>query len=50
MPEYSLNPTGEKFPLPGAEDYKMEFERLQKMVSDQKSLGREIVVVMVWDL
>jgi nucleotide sugar dehydrogenase len=46
MTEYSFSPAGEKFLLPGTKDYKMEFERLQKLVSEQKSLGREIVVVM----
>jgi nucleotide sugar dehydrogenase len=44
--EYSLSPTGEKFPLPSAEDYIKEFERLKQVVSEQQALGREIVVVM----
>jgi nucleotide sugar dehydrogenase len=46
MTEYSFSPDGEKFLLPDAEGYTKEFGRLQKLVSDQKSLGREIVVVM----
>jgi nucleotide sugar dehydrogenase len=46
MLEYSISPTGEKFPLPGADDYLKEFERLKEMVSRQRALGREIVVVM----
>ena len=46
MPEYSISPTGEKFPLPGPEDYQTEFERLKKNVDEQRSLGREIVLVM----
>lgn len=46
MTEYSFSPDGEKFPLPGAAGYKIEFEHLQKLVRDQKSFGREIVVVM----
>jgi nucleotide sugar dehydrogenase len=46
MPEYSISPTGEKFPLPSAEDYIKEFERLKQVVSEQQALGREIVVVM----
>ena len=46
MSEYSISPTGEKFPLPSSEDYTNEFERLKEMVSSQRALGREIVVVM----
>jgi len=44
--EYSLSPQGEKFPLPARGDYGKEFERLKALVSQQRSLGREIVVVM----
>jgi nucleotide sugar dehydrogenase len=46
MVEYSFSPNGERFPLPGPEDYKSEFERLKGLVQDRRSLGREIVVVM----
>jgi nucleotide sugar dehydrogenase len=46
MPDYSFSPTGEKFQLPTPEDYSKEFERLKKVVADQRILGREIVVVM----
>ena len=46
MPEYSYSPTGEKFKLPEPEDYPKEFDRLKEVVSKQKALGREIVVVM----
>jgi nucleotide sugar dehydrogenase len=46
MSEYSFSPTGEKFPLPASEDYKKEFERLKELVNHQRTLGREIVVVM----
>ncbi len=46
MVEYSLSPTGEKFKLPEAEDYQKEFLRLQGLVKEQRSMGREIVVVM----
>jgi nucleotide sugar dehydrogenase len=46
MSEYSISPTGEKFPLPGAEDYLKEFEHLKEVVSSQRALGREIVLVM----
>jgi nucleotide sugar dehydrogenase len=44
--EYSVSPDGEKFHLPGPDDYEKESERLYKIVSDQRALGREIVVVM----
>ena len=46
MAEYSSSPTGEKFQLPGQEDYLKEFERLKEMVKNQRALGREIVLVM----
>lgn len=44
--EYSVSPDGEKFHLPGPDDYEKESKRLEKIVSDQRALGREIVVVM----
>jgi len=46
MPENSLSPAGEAFQLPGKEDYLKEFERLKELVDSQRSLGREIVLVM----
>lgn len=46
MAEYCLSPTGEKFKLPEAEDYQKEIQRLEKIVKEQRELGREIVVVM----
>jgi len=46
MPDYSISPTGEKFELPTPEDYDKEFKRLQEIVNSQRSLGREIVLVM----
>ena len=42
----SVCPSGETFPLPGKEDYKGEFKRLQSIVKKERVLGREIVVVM----
>ncbi|KPJ69826.1 GDP-mannose dehydrogenase [candidate division WOR-1 bacterium DG_54_3] len=44
--EYSFSPDGEKFRLPGPGDYAKELERLKALVSQQRLLGREIVVVM----
>jgi hypothetical protein len=46
MPEYSFSPTGERFLLPEQDDYSKEFERLKKLVNRQRTLGREIVLVM----
>jgi nucleotide sugar dehydrogenase len=46
MSQYSISPTGEKFELPGQEDDVKEFERLKEVVHSQRSLGREIVLVM----
>ena len=46
MSQYSISPTGEKFLLPGPDDYEKEFERLQEVVEKQRTLGREIVLVM----
>jgi len=43
---YSISPAGEKFPLPKHEDYQNEFEGLRKRVDAERSMGREIVVVM----
>ena len=43
---YSICPKGDKYPLPKKEDYKNEFERLEKLVEHQRQMGREIVVVM----
>jgi len=42
----SISPSGEKFPLPKPEDYKIEFENLKKRVEQERIRNREIVVVM----
>ncbi len=44
--ELSVSPSGESFSLPGDADYQRENERLTKLVTKQRALGREIVVVM----
>jgi UDP-N-acetyl-D-glucosamine dehydrogenase len=44
--EYSISPDGERFPLPDKKDYVRELKRLKAVVSKQKKMGREIVVVM----
>jgi nucleotide sugar dehydrogenase len=44
--EYSICPSGEKFALPTADEYAEEFEKVQKLVEEQRLKNREIVVVM----
>ena len=44
--EYSISPEGEKFRIPEEEDYKAEYERLEKLVNKKRAEGLEIVVVM----
>ncbi|HBC77901.1 MAG TPA: GDP-mannose dehydrogenase, partial [Bacteroidales bacterium] len=43
---FSISPSGEKFPLPNPEDYKKEYENLKKRVELERAKKREIVVVM----
>jgi nucleotide sugar dehydrogenase len=43
---WSISPEGEKFALPGPEEYDAEFTRIAEAVDKQRSLGREIVVVV----
>ena len=43
---YSISPDGEKFQLPDPDDYAKEFDRLKRIVRDQRNQRREIVVVM----
>jgi nucleotide sugar dehydrogenase len=44
--QISVCPTGEAFPLPNEADYTSENQKLAQIVEEQRSLGREIVVVM----
>jgi nucleotide sugar dehydrogenase len=44
--EVSICPNGEQFRLPTEEEYQEEFRRLEERVSEERHLGREIVVVM----
>lgn len=44
--EYSISPEGERFKLPEEDDYKKEYKRLEKLVRENRAIGREIVVVM----
>lgn len=43
---YSVNPSGEKFPIPQEADYKIEKQRIGRLVEVARSGGKEIVVVM----
>ena len=43
---YSLSPSGEKFPVPEKQDYKIEKERVSALVTKARAEGKEIVVVM----
>jgi UDP-N-acetyl-D-glucosamine dehydrogenase len=45
-PLVSVCPAGEVFQLPQEKDYEKEFKRLQQIVKEQRSMGREIVVVL----
>ncbi len=44
--QYSISPSGERFPLPKPEDYPIEFDRLKRRTEEERAKGREIVVVM----
>ena len=46
MPDYSVSPNGEKFPLPAKEDYTKEFSRVQSLAETARKESKEIVVVM----
>ncbi len=46
MTVYSISPSGEKFPLPGQDEYSAEFNRIESLVGTARSQGREVVVVM----
>jgi nucleotide sugar dehydrogenase len=46
MPEFSISPRGEKFPLPSKEDYAAEYKRLESLAAAARAEGKEVVVVM----
>jgi nucleotide sugar dehydrogenase len=46
MVDYSISPTGEKFPLPQQDEYAAEFKRIESLVEKARSEDKEIVVVM----
>jgi nucleotide sugar dehydrogenase len=44
--QISVSPTGEKFSIPGPDDYAKEFGRLKRLAASERKKGREIVVVV----
>lgn len=44
--QWSINPAGEKFPLPGEKDYATEFNRIKELADAAREKGQEVVVVM----
>ena len=44
--EYSISPAGEKFALPEKQEYSKEFARIEKLATQARKDGKEIVVVM----
>jgi len=46
MAEYSVSPAGEKFEIPGKEEFAAEMTRLEGLVDAARKDGQEIVVVM----
>ena len=46
MSDYSMNPEGEKFQLPGQEEYAKELKRVESLAEAARKEGKEIVVVM----
>ncbi len=46
MAEFSVSPAGEKFEIPTKADHGGEFERIEKLASQARGEGKEIVVVV----
>ena len=46
MTEHSASPAGEKFAIPGQDEYAAELERVESLVEAARNEGKEIVVVM----
>lgn len=46
MEMVSRSPDGTEYPIPGPENYSQEIKRIEGLVSDARSRGQEIVVVM----
>ncbi len=46
MADYSVSPAGEKFAIPGEDQYAAEFKRIESLAESARDDGKEIVVVM----
>ena len=46
--KYSVSPSGEKFAIPEKAEYAKEFERIAKLVEQNRAAGKEIVAVLAW--
>ena len=46
MSEYSTSPAGERFPIPGPDEYEAEFKRIRGLADAARQEGKEVVVVM----
>ena len=44
--KYSVSPSGEKFAIPEKAEYAKEFERIAKLVEQNRAAGKEIVAVL----
>jgi nucleotide sugar dehydrogenase len=44
--QYSVSPSGERFPLPAEPEYPGEYARLEKLAAQARAEGQEVVVVM----
>jgi nucleotide sugar dehydrogenase len=44
--EYSVSPSGDRFPVPREEDYAVEYQRLAELAQKHRDQGREVVVVV----
>jgi len=46
MTDYSISPEGERFTIPGEDEYSAESKRIESLVEAARGEGKEIVVVM----
>ncbi len=47
--KFSISPGGEKFPLPKPEDYKNEFENLEKRIEEETCI-KVVKLLLLWAL
>lgn len=46
MVDYSVAPSGEKYPIPQKAEYAAEYARIEQLAAAARAEGKEIVVVM----